>query len=224
MKRILIIDTETTGLDPAVDKAIEVAAILYSIEYATVIAAYSSLMRNDGNAAESINRIPAAALADVPAWDHAWSPIGGMLATAGAIIAHNAEFDRGFVPRDLLEALPWVCSKNDLEWPKQEKPGMSLVSLALAHDLGVATAHRAMADCDLLARLFTRSRELGADLGAMLARGLRPKASFVALVPFERKDEAKAAGFQWDAAKRQWLRTMAIEDAAALPFPTRVAA
>lgn len=50
---------------------------------------------------------------------------------------------------------------------------------------------------------------------------MRAKALFVALVPFERKDEAKAAGFQWDAARRQWLRTMAIEDAAALPFRTQ---
>ncbi len=221
MKRVLILDTETTGLDPAVDTTIEVAAILYSVEHATVVSAYSSLMHAPGNAAEAINRIPPAALADAPQWDHAWSPVGGMVARADAIVAHSAEFDRSFAPADFRSALPWVCSKNDLKWPKQTRESPSLVALALEHDLGVAVAHRAMADCDLIARLFTRSRELGADLAAMLARGMRPKASFVALVSFEEKDQAKAAGFQWDGAKRQWLRTMAIEDAAALPFKTR---
>ena len=220
MRNILILDTETTGLDPAVDRAIEVAAILYSVEHATVLKSYSSLVRADANPCESINRIPPAALATAPTWDAAWSPLGSLASEAQAIVAHNADFDRSFAPRDLVEALPWVCSKNDLAWPRQEKQGMSLVALALAHDLGVAVAHRAMADCDLLARLFTRARELGADLPAMLARGMRPKAEFIALVPFERKDEAKAAGFQWDGARREWRRRMAIEDAAAMPFRT----
>lgn len=222
MKRILIIDTETTGLDPTADKVIEVAAVLYSIEHATEIESYASLIYGVGNAAESINRIPPAALEAADSAALVWARVAAMASAAGAIVAHNAEFDRAFFPgSEMRDAMPWVCSRNDLRWPKQTKEGASLVALALEHDLGVATAHRAMADCELLARLFTRSRELGADLGVMMARGLRPKAEFVALVPFERKDEAKAAGFQWDGARREWRRTMAIEDAAALPFKVR---
>ena len=221
MRRILILDVETTGLDPAKDSVIEVAAILYSVEHATVLSAYSSIMNAAANPAEAINRIPPAALTEAPTWDQAWSPIGGMLAVAGAIVAHSAGFDRSFAPLDVQEALPWICSKSDLQWPKQTRPEPSLVALALEHDLGVATAHRAMADCDLLARLFTRARELGADLQAMLARGLRPKAEFVALVSYDDREKAKTAGFQWDGGRKEWRRRMAIDDAAALPFRTR---
>ena len=72
-----------------------------------------------------------------------------------------------------------------------------------------------------MARLFTRAKELGVDLSAMLARGLRPKATFVAMVPIEQKDLAKEAGFRWDPAKKQWKRMMAIEDAEALGFPVK---
>ncbi len=221
MKRILIIDTETTGLDPKVDAVIEVGAILYSVEHATALTAWSTLLPAGTNAAEAINRIPAAALSDAPDPSLCWANIASMAETAGAIVAHNAEFDRGFVPAILRTIRPWVCSKNDLEWPKQEKPGQSLVSLVLAHDLGIATAHRALADCDMLSRLFTRARELGCDLSAMMARGMRPKAQFQALVSFDEKDKAKEAGFQWEASTKRWLRTMAIEDAAALPFQTK---
>jgi hypothetical protein len=69
--------------------------------------------------------------------------------------------------------------------------------------------------------LFTRTKELGCDLVAMLRRGLRPKGRFV--VAERGFDEArnamvKAAGFTWDAGRREWSRTMAIEDAEALPF------
>jgi DNA polymerase-3 subunit epsilon len=219
MKRFLILDTETTGLDPAVDRVVEVAAILYSVEHATTERAFSSLIRGDSNAAESINRIPVAALAGAWMAEPVWSTVFDMAEYADAIVAHRAEFDRGFAPPPLKGA-PWICSKFDLEWPRG-KPGASLVQLALDHDLGVAYAHRAMADCDLLARLFTRARELGANLPAMLERGLRPKTNVIALVSYDDRELAKKAGFQWDAGSRQWHRRMVLEDAIALPFKVR---
>jgi DNA polymerase-3 subunit epsilon len=92
---------------------------------------------------------------------------------------------------------------------------------ATAIEVACASAHRAMADCDLLARLFTRVAEMGADLDDMLAHGLRPKATFQALVSYESNHLAKTAGFRWNAEKRVWARKMAIEDAAALPFKVR---
>ncbi len=75
-----------------------------------------------------------------------------------------------------------------------------------------------------MARLFTRARELGADLEAMIAKGLRPRALFeVADRGFDanRNEHAKAAGFRWVPERKSWERTMAIEDAAGLPFRTR---
>lgn len=221
MRRILILDTETTGLDPGKDQAIEVAAILYSVERATVVESFSSLIRADGNAAEAVNRIPAAVLADAPSAASVWARVGSLFAAGEVVVAHNADFDRAFTPESIARLRPWVCSKADIQWPKQTRPSPSLVPLALEHDLGVAYAHRALADCDLIARLFTRSRELGADLDAMLVRAMRPKADFVALVSYEDREQAKAAGFQWEPAAKQWKRRMAIEDAAALPFKTR---
>ena len=222
MKNCLIIDTETQGLDPLTHQAIEVAAILYSVEHGVVLRSVSNLIRSQGgNAAECINRIPAAVVAEATDADTAWEPVFSLAEKAGVICAHNAEFDRGFVPIALRDCLPWVCTKEDIVWPKQTKPGMSLVALALAHDLGVAYAHRAMADCDLIARLLTRSKELGADLQALIAHGMRPKATFAALVSYNDRAEASGAGFHWECAVKRWERTMAIEDAAALPFSTR---
>ena len=220
MKNILILDTETTGLDPKVNRTIEVGCILYSVEHAAAIGSFASLIRADGNEAESINRIPAALLATAPSSEDVWLRVEPLAYECEAIVAHNAAFDRGFVPEWLRNLRPWICSKDDLQWPKG-KQGSSLVSLVLDHDLGVAVAHRALADCDMLARLFTRARELGADLPAMLARGMRPKAEFAALVSYDDHKQASDAGFRWDGTAKLWKRTMALEDAAALPFRTR---
>ncbi len=219
MKNILILDTETTGVDPKVDAVIEVGCILYSVEHVTPIEYYAALIRHDSNAAESINRISIASLADARPAPVAWERVQILAEKADAIVAHNAPFDFGFSPVGIREAAPWICSMSDLAWPKQGQ-SRSLVSLTLDHDLGIVMAHRALSDCDMLARLFTRAHELGCDLSAMLARGLRPKALFQAIVSFDDKDKAKAAGFQWEAPTKRWLRTMAIEDAAALPFRT----
>jgi DNA polymerase III subunit epsilon len=221
MNNVLIIDTETTGLDPAKDKCIEVAAIVYSLEHATVIESYSSLLPADNNPCEALNRIPSAALQLASFPSDVWSRILVMASdNCSAILAHNADFDRGFVCDQLRNGLPWICTKDDIMWPEQSRPGLSLVALALDHGLGVADAHRAMSDCQLIARLLTRAQELGMHLDAMLARGLRPKATMVAVVPYLERHKARNAGFHWNEEDRQWQRKMAVEDATLLPFLT----
>ena len=169
--RVLILDTETTGLDPAVDRCIEVGCILYDTKAAAVIASYASLIGQEdtANAAESINRIAPAMLVSAPTHDFVWNIVKNHAKTADAILAHRAEFDRGFVPLDLRTIRPWVCTKFHVEWPLG-KMGDHLVHLALAHGVGILSAHRALTDCDTLARLLTRVHEMGSDLDLMLTR------------------------------------------------------
>jgi len=218
LARVLIIDCETTGLDPKVDRCIEVAATLFDVRSASPIASFASLVRADANASEAVNRIPVAVLVDAPEPARVWGSVAELAARADAIVAHRADFDRSFVPAEIGDARPWICSKFDLAWPRATRPGGSLVPLALEHGLGVAHAHRAMADVDTLSRLFARVAELGVDLAAFLARGLRPKAEFEALAARDQNELLKEHGFRWEKESERWLRTMAIEDAVALPF------
>lgn len=224
MKTALILDTETSGTGPDRDHVIEIACVLYSIESATPIGSYASLLRAETNEAEAINRIPASALKDAPEPAKVWSFVGAMIDKSDAIIAHNAEFDRSFLPASLRDRKQWICTMDDLQWPMVTKPGGSLVNLALDHELGVASAHRAMTDCDLIARLLTRVAKMGVDLQTFLARGLRPKAKYQALVSFDEKDAAKELGFKWVPETKQWVKTIAIEDAESLPFEVRMVA
>lgn len=218
---ILILDTETTGTDENAT-VIEVACILYSVTHAAPIRSFASLIRAEENPAEHVNGIPAALLADSFPPDLVWPAVARMSLAAGAMVAYNAEFDRRFVADACVSTAsrPWICAMDDLQWPRASE-SRSLVTLALAHGVGVASAHRAMTDCDILARLFTRAAEMGADLGAMLTRGMRPKARYQALVSYESNHLAKASGFRWDVAAKMWTRTMACEDAEGLSFKVR---
>jgi DNA polymerase-3 subunit epsilon len=210
MKRVLLLDTETTGLPGSGAQTIEVACMVYDLEHASALSSFASLIRANSNAAKHINCI-----SDV------WPIVRRMVDSVDAICAHRAEFDQQFVPADIRDAKPWICTKVDVDWPDVNR-GEHLVHLALAYDVGVVTAHRAMTDVDIMARIFTRIAEKGHSLDELLTRAMRPKARVIALVSYKQKDLAKQHGFLWDDAKKEWYRNMPVEDTEELPFNTRV--
>ena len=212
-----IVDTETSGVDPTVDKVVEVAATLFDVKLGQPIASYASLIRGDTNAASAVNGIPVEMLPTAPEADVVWRCVRWLIEPAQVIVAHQADFDRQFCPP--FEK-PWVCSIADIKWPG-ERGSRSLASLALSLGVGVASAHRAMADVDTLTRVFSRVHELKHDIQAMLKHALRPKMRCVSLAPFEQKDLVKSHGFVWDPKAKHWWRDVPIDDIDALPFKVR---
>jgi DNA polymerase-3 subunit epsilon len=222
MKLLTIIDLETTGTDPKADRVVEIGAVLWSVEFLSVVAAFSTVVVGEGNAASAINGIPEGLIPSGMAADRAWRQVSGWVERSTAIVGHNADaFDRLFVPAGWDQGKPWIDTMTDVAWPRPSS-SRSLVALTLAHGLGVSHAHRALTDCMLIARLFERSAELGGDIPAMLARALRPKGTYVvADTNFDeaRNALAKTAGFRWE--KPHWVRKMAHADVAGLPFAVR---
>ena len=219
MQYAAILDTETTGIDPSVHQTIEVAVMLFDLKAAQPVASFASLIKSDAkNEAEAINGIPTAMLPDAREATRVWAAVGWVIEPAEVVIAHNAEFDRQFCP-DLGK--PWACSENDFTWPGRARGG-NLAGLALSLGLGVASAHRAMADVDTLGRILTRLAEKGTDLEALVTHAMRPKKKFKAVLPYDRRQEAKDAGFRWDGDTKTWWRMMPEEDTKELPFKVKV--
>lgn len=218
-RRLLLVDVETSGMDPAKDHLVEVGLVRWHVEHRSMIAAASWVIRAPSNEAEAINGIPAALLVEGQEKGAILDAARRWAGGCDVVVAHNGDFDRSF----LGEIGPaWVDSAWDIAWPRASG-GRKLVELALAHGLGVTEAHRAISDCLLLARLFERVAELGHDVGAMLARAMRPKVKVVSLAPFEQRDLCKAAGFRWEPHPvKVWWRMMPAEDVPSLPFPCRI--
>jgi DNA polymerase III subunit epsilon len=225
--KVLIIDTETSGLDPKRDWVIEIGAVLYSVTHRTTLFQLSTLLNAQENAAELINRIPPAVLPEISTDTQQIfiNTLQHLAQAANYAVAHNAAFDEQWFDGSHLpvltnndtQPLKWLCTLEDFTFPKQTRPGENLVSLVLNHGIGVSSTHRALTDCQLIAALFDRMD----DLEGMINKADRPKALYKALVSYDKKDLAKTAGFKWNAEKKIWTRRMATADTLKLQFPVQ---
>ena len=227
MKKILIVDTETTGLDPT-DGAvvIEVAGILFDVELRDVVAQCSFLLPSETNDAERVNQIRPELTRSAPqSVEAAITAFYAMAREADYAVAHNAEFDRKwFVDGGRLPSLGlrWICTMDDVRWPRNTKRGRpSVMSLALDYGVPVWAAHRALTDCVYLAEVMKREP----DLPRLLIEALEPRKVYVAMLPYEKRQQCKDAGFEWDrVVPKAWARKLRPSEAEQLGFPVREAA
>jgi DNA polymerase-3 subunit epsilon len=220
MERILIVDTETTGLDPATGKLIEVGAVLFDVRQRAVLSQVSTLLPVEENPVEHINRISPAIACATPAAviQQARELVRALATHADAFVAHNAEFDAKWLPG--LGSQPWICTMDDVRWPRVSRARQSVVGLALDYGVPVWAAHRALTDCVYLAQVMEREPELE----RLLVQALEPRQLYVAMVSYDDREVARAAGFQWNqAVPKAWSRKLTVSEAEALDFPVRPA-
>jgi DNA polymerase-3 subunit epsilon len=185
-----------------------------------MIRSYSALVAAPANEAEHVNGIPAEVLRsdDVRPRQDVIRVVKHMVQGCAAIMSHGADFDRKWLPE---LKLPWICSMDDIEWPCRSS-NRALSTIAIAHGVGVVSAHRALDDVMTLVRLLERVELYGVRLEELLARAMRPKTTIRSCQPFEQNDLARAAGFRFDSERKMWIKRIAAEDLATAEFPFRI--
>ena len=214
VRHAAIVDTETTGTDPTVDKVIELAIVVVEYCHVTgtvghVLETYDAL-EDPGMpippASTAIHGITDAMVAGQRIDD---ARVGQLLESVGIVIAHNAGFDRKFLePRlPVFATLPWGCSWQEVPWSDAGIASSKLEYLAYRHGF-FYEGHRAEADCHALLEVL--SQPFGAKGGTALkvlldsARGLSFRL-WANNSPFETKDVLKQRGYWWDAGRRCWF-------------------
>ena len=219
-ERLLILDTETTGLDVQQHQCIEVGAVLFDVPHRAVLGQISFLLPCAQNDARAVNGIDPAVTRLPQPWRQALQCFEAMLDAADVVLAHNAAFDRQWFGQGLLPAIdkPWLCSMEDLRWPpeRQLRATPSVRDLALAYGVPVWAAHRALTDCIYLAQVFERCPELE----LLLQAGLEPRRLYRARLSYEERHKAREAGFRWnEPVGGAWSRRLSEREAARLSFP-----
>jgi DNA polymerase-3 subunit epsilon len=226
-KRVLILDTETTGLDWRSENIIELAMLAVDVDLATglpvgELEVYEDFEDPGRPIPPEITKLTGITSQDVKGQKLNEEKIKDMVARADLIVAHNAGFDRPFVENrlDVFEHKAWACSFQGINWKAQ---GLGSAKLEfLCSELGwFYDAHRAQVDCHALLRVL--SSPLKSDSQEVSSTGLQQlfKASENARTivkafgsPFETKDLLKARGYRWDAEAKVW--STAVKSAEAL--------
>ncbi len=223
IEKILIIDTETTGLDEKKDEVIEVGGILFDVSSKSVLSQVSFLFPVINNKAEDINCIPAEVTNIPQPWEEGLNFFLKLVDCSNFIVAHNVEFDRKWFGKGRLPELnkEWICSLEDINWSFQKtlKSRPSVSELALSFSIPVWNLHRALSDCFYLSEVFKKCE----NLEELLLKAIEPKFLYKALVSFEERALAKNAGFRWNSpVEGAWSRKLTPEEAKNLDFRVQI--
>lgn len=182
---LAVVDTETTGLDDAIERVIEVA-VVHADGLGRLSDTFSWRVRPDDgrHGAEHVHHISQADLADEPTFGEVAESISHSL-RGRTLVAHNAPFDTRFLASEYRRAglaMPSALLRPLCTVDLASRLGMSPLRLSeVARALGTpqpATAHRAIDDAvataQLLKPLLTRAGIASAD-ELPLVDGTKPR-------------------------------------------------
>ena len=214
----IILDIETTGLNPTSDEIIELGMIKFTFSAGghvfKVLDTFSEL-REPGVA------IPAevAELTGITPVMVAGHRIDAELVArfvedAVLIIAHGASFDRPFSEKlfPVFAEKHWACSNTQVDWQSRGHRGTKLTYLL--NDFGLFyEGHRALDDCHAVLAVLSSVLPPATrpPLGALLENARKASVRIWAEeAPFDHKDTLRARGYRWsngtDGTPRAWWK------------------
>jgi DNA polymerase-3 subunit epsilon len=216
----IFLDTETTGMDMAADKIIELAMVPFEFDsdgcIYRLLTEYNALQDPGMPIPEIAKKITGITDEMVKGQAIDLTSVSNMLSQAVIVIAHNARFDRPFCENllDDFKNISWGCSIQDVNWNEEGMEGVKLEYLAYKYGF-FFEGHRATIDCQ--AGIEILSRELPAS-GEPVLKRLLDNARRVDVrlwaegAPFEMKDELKKRGYRWspggNGKRKAWYRDL----------------
>ncbi len=220
-QRVIVLDTETTGLDAKNERIIELAMLSVLVDTATgqpvgPVTTYESF--------EDPGKPIPAAITEITGIDDGMvrgqriddARVAELVQEADLIVAHNAGFDRPFVEARLpvFAGRAWNCSFVGIDWKAQGSGSAKLEFLA--HERGwFYDAHRSLVDCHALLQVLAAPLKDGRSGLQQLLQGASATRYKLRATgaPFDAKDALKARGYRWDNEGRVWWISLMGQDA-----------
>lgn len=174
MMKILVIDTETTGLS-STDEAIEIALALYQVninDYSvTKISSYTGRRCPSVPINPRAQQVHKISLSELIGKEFDHKEVNSLFKTADILIAHNASFDARMLEPIYpgIKNLHWRCTLK--QWPWPPSTGKSLASIATDLNISRLHAHTADGDVDILSACLFYEEANGAFLKNLIESG-----------------------------------------------------
>lgn len=221
VKRIAVLDCETTGLDVECDRIIEICVAIVLVDPSGQVVCIQSIgtgLEDPGNPlSQEIAELTGLTDNDLAGQWIERKRLAEFIGYCEGAIAFNAGFDRPFIEKLLpeLAPLPWGCAMKDVPWRRLGfEPGPQNYLLTQASRYNPA-AHRAQNDVLALVELLAHSCRDGETiisnvLSAMNAPAYRFEASTAA---YGYRHELKRQGYRWAPEKSHELWHKAVKPA-----------
>lgn len=220
LRRGLIVDVESTGLDTATDRIIELGLVAFEFDAAGIV--YGVEPKREWFEDPGIP-IPAEAMDITGITDDMVrgqriddEAVLAEIERANLIIAHNASFDRPMLERRFpaFATRHWGCSLKEVPWARFGCRGAKLDYLLFQLCNAFHTGHRAGDDC--LATLHVLAMPRDGDvtpLTLLRERALRTTVRIWAVgTPIDTKELLKARGYKWfpgsKTMEKTWYRDL----------------
>ena len=207
---VLGVDLETTGLNPATDRIIEIGAVVWDVNQKKPLKLMSELIQSEVPVSDEITRITGITNEDLES--HAITLQEGMkrlvelMKSCSYFVGHNGrEFDRLFLEKAAGECgvevnLPWIDTIQDIPYPDTIGT-RKLTHLCAEHGFLNPFSHRAVFDVLSMMEVFSRY-----DFSEIEKYQQSPEMKLIAKVSYDDRDKAKRAGFRWDPQGKTWFK------------------
>lgn len=216
----LCLDTETTGLNHASDKVIELGIVAFEFnpnsgEIFRITDRYSGFEDPGFPIPDEVKEITGISDDMVRGKSFDDAAVDLLAQRADLVIAHNAAFDRKFVENRFpaFADLPWACTVSQIDWAAERISSRTLEYLLFKTGSLTINAHRALDDAEgVLGLLLERLPVSGAPIFKALLEKANEVSSrlYAVSAPFDKKDLLKDRGYRWDdgskGGSKAWWR------------------
>ncbi len=205
LRKCIFLDVETTGLNHAEDKVIELAMVPFEYDadgnIYRILPAYNGFQDPGIAIPAKITELTGITDAMVKGQSLDMQAITDMLSDCVLVIAHNARFDRPFMEAvsDEFKEKYWACSIADVDWSAEGFGSSKLEFLAYQFKF-FYEAHRAVIDCQVGIHILTQvlPKSGGNALQQLLQSARRTDFRLWAKgAPFDKKDDLRQRGYRW---------------------------
>lgn len=212
----VVLDVETTGLDPLRDEIVELGMVKFEFSpdgrVFRVLSTFEAFREPSAPIPPEITRLTGITYDMVEGKSINPLEVAGFVDDVAIVIAHNAAFDRRFCERawPVFTLKAWACSMSEVNWHEEgfegTKLGYLLAGCGLFHD-----GHRAAEDCravlEVLASPLSRSGETALKRLLDTARGVTVRI-WADRAPYELREVLRVRGYRWsdgtDGGLRAW--------------------
>ena len=221
IKKGLIVDVETTGLNLHNHEAIQIG--LLPFEYDPKTGLIYRVNKNDAISQLScpikvipkkITMLTGISMDMVEGESFDLQTIDNSVHHSDIIFSHNASFDRPFCEKisSSFENKPWACTLNGINWSEHGFTSRSLEHLS--YQFGYYyDSHKALNDCEAVLALLSMYLKISKGTVLKVLRDYCLQDKFLIQVnSYNKKDKLKDRGYMFNGVKKLWWITVNAED------------